>query len=141
VIIIDTDVLSALMREIPDPRIVEWLDRQAADSIWITSITLFETRLGLALLPAGKRRQRLETAFEDLLAQDLNNRVADFDAAAADEAAALAAARQKAGRTVDMRDTQIAGIAGARRATLATRNVRHFEGLTVSVIDPFRHTP
>jgi toxin FitB len=137
VIILDTDVLSALMRETPEPRVVQWMDRQPADSVWITSITLFETRLGLALLPAGRRRQRLQTAFEELLTQDLSSRVLDFDTAAANEAAALAAARQRAGRTVDMRDTQIAGIAVARRAALATHNVRHFEGLPTAVIDPW----
>src|SRR6266542_4231105 len=107
-IILDTNVLSALMRKAP---VVAWLDRQPAESVWITSITLFEARLGLALLPAGRRRQALETAFVQLLEEDLQNRVLDFDSAAASEAASLAAERQKAGRPVDVRDTQIAGIA------------------------------
>ena len=137
-IILDTNVLSALMRIAPEAQIVRWLDHQPAESIWITAITLFETRLGLALLPKGRRRQLLELAFDRLLEEDLENRVLDFDSAAATEAAALAAARQRAGRTVDMRDTQIAGIALARRATLATRNVRHFEDLSVTVIDPWQ---
>ncbi|MGE0388149.1 MAG: type II toxin-antitoxin system VapC family toxin [Gammaproteobacteria bacterium] len=136
-IILDTNVLSALMRKIPDTAVVNWLDRQAAESIWITSITLFETRLGLALLPAGRRRQRLQAAFSELLLEDIENRVLDFDSAAATEAANLAADRQRAGRPVDMRDTQIAGIALARRATIATRNVRHFSDLEVPVIDPW----
>ena len=137
-IILDTNVLSALMRIAPEAQIVRWLDRQPAESIWITAITLFEARLGLALLPKGRRRQSLELAFDRLLADDLENRVLDFDSAAATEAAALAAARQRAGRSVDMRDTQIAGIALARRATLATRNVRHFQDLSVTVIDPWQ---
>jgi predicted nucleic acid-binding protein len=138
VIILDTNVLSALMRTAPEAAIVDWLDRQPAESIWITAITLFEARLGLALLPRGRRRQALEAAFAQLLEGDLANRVLDFDSAAATEAASLAAARQKAGRPVDMRDTQIAGIALARRATLATRNLRHFQDLNVPVIDPWR---
>jgi len=138
VIILDTNVLSALMRIAPEAQIVRWLDHQPAESIWITAITLFETRLGLALLPKGRRRQSLELAFDRLLEEDLENRVLDFDSAAATEAAVLAAARQRAGRTVDMRDTQIAGIALARRATLATRNVRHFQDLSVTVIDPWQ---
>lgn len=137
-IILDTNVLSALMRIAPEAQIVRWLDRQPAESIWITAITLFETRLGLALLPKGRRRQSLELAFDRLLEEDLENRVLDFDSAAATEAAVLAAARQRAGRSVDMRDTQIAGIALARRATLATRNVRHFQDLSVTVIDPWQ---
>ena len=136
-IILDTNVLSALMRVAPEAQVVRWLDRQPAESIWITAITLFETRLGLALLPRGRRRQSLELAFDRLLAQDLEHRVLDYDGAAALESAALAAARQRAGRTVDMRDTQIAGIALARRATLATRNVRHFQDLSVTVVDPW----
>jgi toxin FitB len=137
VIILDTNVLSALMRTIPDAAVLEWLDRQPADSVWITSITLFETRFGLALLPAGRRRQVLEAEFDDLLKEDLENRVLDFDSAAATAAASLAAARQKSGRPVDMRDTQIAGIVLARRATLATRNIRHFVDLKISIIDPW----
>jgi len=137
VIILDTNVLGALMRSVPDAAVVSWLDRQPAESIWITSITLFEARFGLALLPSGRRRQRLESEFDRLLREDLENRVLDFDSAAATEAAALAAARQKGGRPVDMRDTQIAGIALARHATLATRNVRHFADLEISIVDPW----
>ena len=136
-IVLDTNVLSALMRQTPEAPVVAWLDRQPAESVWITSITLFEARLGLALLPKGRRRQTLEAAFAQLLEHDLENRVLDFDSAAATEAALLAAQRQKTGRPVDMRDTQIAGIALARRATLATRNVRHFQDLNVPVVDPW----
>jgi predicted nucleic acid-binding protein len=136
-IILDTNVLSTLMRTVPEPAVVAWLDRQPAESVWITSITLFETRLGLALLPSGRRRQMLEAAFARLLIEDLENRVLDFDSTAANEAAALAAARQKDGRPVDIRDTQIAGIALARRATLATRNVRHFANLKIPIVNPW----
>lgn len=137
-IILDTNVLSALMRKAPEIAVVAWLDRQPAESVWITSITLFEARFGLALLPKGRRQQTLEIAFARLLEEDLENRVLDFDSAAATEAAALAAERQKAGRPVDVRDTQIAGIALARNATLATRNVRHFRDLKIPVIDPWK---
>ena len=137
-IVLDTNVLSVLMRKSPEAIVVAWLDRQPAESVWITSITLFEARFGLALLPKGRRQRVLEAAFGRLLEQDLENRVLDFDSAAATEAASLAAARQKAGRPVDMRDTQIAGIALARRATLATRNMRHFADLKVPVVDPWQ---
>ena len=82
-IILDTNVLSALMRTAPAPPVVVWLDRQPAESVWITSITLFEVRLGLALLPQGRRRRALEAAFTRLLEDDLEHRVLDFDAAAA----------------------------------------------------------
>ena len=136
-IILDTNVLSALMRIAPDAAVVKWLDRQPADSVWITSITVFETRFGLALLPAGKKRSGLERAFDSVLDDDLGNRVLDFDSAAAAAAAGLAADRRRAGRIADLRDTLIAGIALARRATIATRNVTHFAGLDVPVVDPW----
>ena len=125
------------MQKAPATAVVRWLDEQPAESIWITSITLFESRLGLHLLPSGRRRDALEAAFANLLEDDLENRILDFDAGAAMAAAELAAQRTIAGRPVDVRDTQIAGIAIARRATLATRNTRHFSDLKVGVIDPW----
>jgi predicted nucleic acid-binding protein len=109
VIVLDTNVLSALMRTIPDRAVIAWLDRQPADSVWLTSVTVFETRFGLALPPKGRRRLGL-----------------DFDAAAATAAAQLAADRQRSGRIADLRDTLIAGIALARRATIPTRNTKYF---------------
>lgn len=136
-IILDTNVLSAVMRPAPDPRVVAWLDRQPAESIWITSITVFEARLGLSLLPSSRRRRALELSFALLLHDDLENRVLDFDTDAAVAAMALAAKRQKAGKSADVRDTEIAGIAIARRATLATRNVRHFDDLEIPVVNPW----
>lgn len=136
-IILDTNVLSALMRSAPDAAVIDWLDEQPSESIWITSVTEFESRFGLALLPEGKRRRALEAAFAKLLKEDLENRVLPFDSAAAEQAALLAARRQQAGQPVDMRDTQIAGIALSRRATLATRNVRHFGDLNVPVVNPW----
>ena len=136
-IMLDTNVLSALMQARPDVSVVSWRDSQPYESVWITSITLFEGRLGLAQLPKGKRRQTLETAFAQLVEQDLENRVLDFDSIAATEAAALAASRRKAGRPIDIRDTFIAGIALARGAVLATRNVRHFSDLRVPLANPW----
>jgi predicted nucleic acid-binding protein len=138
VIVLDTNVLSALMRSSPDAVVVEWLDRQPADSVWLTSITVFEARFGLALLPKGRRRSGLERAFDRVLMEDLSSRVLTLDEMAAVTAAQIAADRQRAGRIVDLRDTLIAGIAQARRATIATRNTRHFEGLDVPVVDPWQ---
>jgi predicted nucleic acid-binding protein len=137
VIILDTNVLSALMRTTPERAVVDWLDHQPSDSIWLTSVTVFEARFGLALLPKGRRRTQLELAFDRVLDEDLSNRVLDFDAPAAVEAARLAAARTRSGRVADLRDTLIAGIAQARRATVATRNTAHFEGLDVPVVNPW----
>ena len=136
-IILDTDVLSALMRKAPEAPVVAWLDRQPAESVWITVVTLFEVRFGLRRLAVGARRRALEAGFDRLLEEDLENRVLDFDRDAALAAADLAAEREKKGRPVDFRDTEIAGIALARRATIATRNTRHFRDLGVPVVDPW----
>lgn len=135
-IILDTNVLSALMQTTPDAKLIAWLDRQPADALWVTSVTVFEARFGLGSLTTGRRRS-LELAFEKLLEKDLEHRVLDFDRTAAESAAALAAQRRRAGRPIDIRDTLIAGITVARRATLATRNLRHFRDLNVPVVDPW----
>lgn len=136
-ILLDTNVLSALMLREPDPSVVTWLDAQPAESIWTTSITVFEIQTGLELLKAGRRRTHLEKAFEQLLSEELDGRVQSFDRAAALAAGTLAAARQRAGLSMEVRDVEIAGIALARRATLATRNVRHFTDLGVDLADPW----
>ena len=135
-IVLDTNVLSALMQQQPDTQVVAWLDNQHADSIWISSITLFEARYGLALLSPGQRKSLLQERFDQLVQDDLENRVLLFDADAATQAAQLGAERKARGRPVDMRDTFIAGIALAKRATLATRNTRHFDDLSVRVVNP-----
>lgn len=138
VILLDTNVLSALMRHEPDQAVVEWLDEQPSESVWTTSITVFEVRMGLQLLAAGHRRSRLEQEFDRLLDDDLDGRIQFFDRAAADAAGTIAAERQRIGRTIEIRDVQIAGIASARKATLATRNIRHFEDLGIHLIDPWQ---
>jgi hypothetical protein len=137
VILLDTNVISALMRREPDPAVVGWLDGLPAESVWVTSITVFEVRFGLDLLASGRRRRQLEEAFAKALEEDFENRVLSFDRAAAEAAAEIAARERRAGRTIEIRDVQIAGIAAARRATLATRNVRHFEGLGIVLVNPW----
>jgi predicted nucleic acid-binding protein len=139
--IVDTNVLSELMRVTPEVTVVAWLDRQAPESIWTTSITVFELKFGVALLADGRRKQALQDALDALLRDDLAGRVLDFDSAAAAEAAALAARRQQAGRGIDMRDTQIAAIALARKAGIVTRNLRHFDDLAIEVVDPWSARP
>ena len=135
--ILDTNVLSALMQRQSDSAVVEWLDRQSADTVWITSVTLFEARYGLKLLADGQRKALLEQRFDELVQLDLANRIAVFDVRAAEQAAHLAADRKARGRPEDMRDTFIAGIAIARGATLATRNAKHFEDLPTPVVNPW----
>jgi predicted nucleic acid-binding protein len=116
---------------------VAWLDRQPSESIWTTAITVFEVRFGLGQLVPGRRRRRLETAFTRSLVEDFQGRVLPFDEDAAEEAAGRAAERRAAGRPGDFRDIEIAGIVAVRRATLATRNARHFEGLGIKLVNPW----
>lgn len=136
-IILDTNVLSALMQRRPDTTVIDWLDKQPPEAIWISSITLFESRYGLNLLAEGDRRSALIARFDEILQTDLANRILVFDVRAATKAAELAAVRKTLGRPIDMRDTFIAGIAMAHGATLATRNTRHFEDLPSPVVNPW----
>jgi predicted nucleic acid-binding protein len=139
-ILLDTNVLSALMQKTPEAEVVNWLDRQVPQDIWITTITVFEVRYGLNILTDGARKDLLLQRFEELVAQDLSQRVVTFDNRAAQAAAQLAAQRKARGRPVDIRDTFIAGIAMAQGAVLATRNLRHFDDLNTPVINPLGPT-
>lgn len=136
-IVLDTSVLSALMRSEPERAVVKWLNGLPPESVWTTSITVFEVRFGLEILAAGRRRRQLEDAFARALEEDFESRVLPFDQAAAQAAGRIAAERRRAGRAVEIRDIQIAGITIARKATLATRNIRHFEGCGLTLVDPW----
>jgi len=135
-IVLDTNVLSALMRQTPDAAVVAWLDRQPRASIWTTSVTVLEVRFGLQIMPAGKRRTLLLQAF-DVMLEKIGRRIASFDDAAAQEAGDLMASRHRKGRPVDLRDAMIAGIVLAHHASLATRNTAHFEDLVARVVNPW----
>ena len=136
-IVLDTNVLSALMLDHPLTVVTEWLDRQPHLSVWTTSITVFELRFGLSTMPDGRKRALRVAAFERVLAQVIERRIAPFDHAAAEKAAELAAGRRRIGRPGELRDTMIAGIVLASRATLATRNVKHFDDIASSVVNPW----
>jgi predicted nucleic acid-binding protein len=135
--ILDTNVLSALMHRKPDKRVIDWLDKQPGTSVWTTSVTILEIRFGLQAMPLGNRRTVLVRAFETVLADKIGGRIAPFDTAAAKQAADLMAVRRQGGRPIELRDTMIAGIALACHATLATRNTSHFDDLFVPVINPW----
>ncbi|HEY3848451.1 MAG TPA: type II toxin-antitoxin system VapC family toxin [Acetobacteraceae bacterium] len=136
-IILDTNVLSALMQAVPARQVLEWLDLQPRLSVWTSAITVMELRHGIELLAHGRNKRRLEQAMELLVVEKLGTRVASFDAAAAEQAASLMAIRQRAGRPGELRDTMIAGIVLANHSTLATRNTRHFADLAVPVKNPW----
>jgi predicted nucleic acid-binding protein len=135
-IILDTNVLSALMLRSPDAKVTAWLDRQPRTSVWTTSVTIFEVRFGLEIMPSGKRRSGLIEDFEKLLTS-IHHRIAPFDAEAAQHASALMASRKMQGHPRELRDTMIAGIVLAHRAALATRNISHFDDVSATLIDPW----
>lgn len=135
-ILLDTNVISAVMFPVPVPEVLDWLDRQPRSSIWTTSITIAEIVFGVHTMAHGKRRTALMAEFEGVL-QDLDYRIAAFDTEAAHHAAELMGTRHKAGRPRDWRDTMIAAIALAQHATLATRNTAHFEDAGIPLINPW----
>ena len=136
-ILLDTNVVSALMHDPLDVAVGDWARRQPWTLVWTTSVTVFELRFGIEILAHGRRRTALTEAFARLLLK-FEDRIASFDAESAQHAAELMARRQKQGRLQDLRDTMIAGIALARHATLATRNTAHFEDAGVPLINPWK---
>ena len=137
-IIIDTNVLSEPLRPAPDTRVLEWLDAQVAETLFLTTITLAEMRYGIAALPAGKRRTRLAKRFEADVLPLFEGRILAFDESASREYAELRSRSRAAGQAIGDFDALIAGIANAHRFGVATRDVAPFEAAGVStVIDPF----
>ncbi|HWJ48362.1 MAG TPA: type II toxin-antitoxin system VapC family toxin [Candidatus Udaeobacter sp.] len=134
--ILDTNVISAIMNDPPDDKVVAWLDRQAFTTVWTTSITVFEIETGLGTMAAGKKQAALSQVFERILSS-IDHRIAVFDEEAARLAANLTAFRQKKGRVGELRDTMIAGIVLAHHASLATRNVTHFSDIQATVVNPW----
>ena len=136
-IILDTNVISALMLPRPDLRIGDWLDRQPAGRIWTTSVTVYELRRGVAAMPEGRRKRDLAAQITQMFDGVLNGRVVQFDAEAAVYAARIWADRRAVGQQVHIEDNMIAGIVAAHSATLATRDWRDFAGCGIAVISPW----
>jgi len=141
VIVLDTNVVSEMMRPAPSAAVETWVSAQPAAGVFISAITEAELRYGLALLPAGRRQRRLLAQAEAMLAEDFAGRILPFDSAAAGAYAPIAAARRLAGRPISQADAQIAAIAASRGATIATRNVADFEGCGIETVDPWRTEP
>ena len=137
-IILDTNVVSELLRPAPDPRVVAWLAAEDGAAVHLTAVSEAELRLGIAILPDGRRREALAEAVEGILIEEFRGRILPFDSAAATAYAAIVAVRHAAGRPISQFDAQIAAIAQVHGAGLATRNLRDFEGCDVDVIDPWR---
>lgn len=136
-ILLDTNVLSELMRAKPDPRVLAWVDAQPASRLMICSITVAEILYGIARMPDGKRKQGLLDIASAMFDEDFAGNILPFDADAAVHYAEIAAESEARGRVVDMADAQIAAIGRLHDAVIATRNIRHFESLGVSLVDPW----
>jgi len=137
-ILLDTNVISELMRPNPNPSVAEWVADLPAATLFTTSITQAEILHRVMLLPAGKRRSAFEAAAEAMFRDDFAGRILAFGSEAAPLYARIAAARRTAGRPICHFDAQIAAIASVTGATIATRNVPDFEGCGVKIVDPWR---
>ena len=136
-ILLDTNVLSELIKPRPARRVVAWLDSQPTASLFTTSVTQAEILHGVMLLPLGRRRKAIQEAIVTMFEEDFAGRVLAFDSDAALPYAQIAVERRRAGRPISQFDAQIAAIAQSRGASVATRNVSDFEGCGVAVIDPW----
>jgi toxin FitB len=136
-IVLDTNVLSELMRRRPATRVVRWVDEQDAGGLAITAVTVAELLYGVARLADGARKAKLAAAVDALVREDFAGRVLPFDVAAAAHYAEVVAERERQGRPVSVSDGQIAAICRRHGAALATRNVRDFEATGIAVGDPW----
>ncbi len=135
--VLDTNVVSELMRPAPNAAVLAWLNNQTADTLWLNSVVVSELLYGIARLPDGKRRAQMAQTVRSMLDEDFSGRVLSFDLEAAVVYADLVAMRERQGLPMDVADAQIAAICLAHGATLATRNTKHFEGLGLTLMNPW----
>jgi toxin FitB len=138
VIVLDTNVVSELMRQVPDDSVVRWVDHYPADDVFITAVTAAELTYGVERLPDGRRKTLLVSRVAELLAEDFQDQILPFDGGAAEHYGTIAAMRERAGRPISMADAQIAAICRHHAACLATRNVKDFIDTGVALRNPWR---
>jgi hypothetical protein len=136
-ILLDTNVVSELMKAAPEQSVLFWISAQPQSSLYTTSITQAEILHGIALLPAGKRRRAIEDAAHAMFTEEFKGRILGFGSDAASPYAHIAAERRRAGRPISSFDAQIAAIARSVGATIATRNVADFSGCRVGLVNPW----
>ncbi len=136
-VLLDTNVVSELLRPSPDLAVESWIAARPATELHFSAVGEAELRYGVLILPTGRRRDALALAIEGILREDFDGRILPFDSAAARAYADIAATRRSAGRIVAPADGQIAAIARARGMAVATRNVRDFEDTGIEVVDPW----
>ncbi|MXY20835.1 MAG: type II toxin-antitoxin system VapC family toxin [Dehalococcoidia bacterium] len=138
-IILDTNVVSELMRPRPARSVVEWIVSQDSQSLYLSAVSEAELRYGVEILPAGQRREGLRAAMEAMFREDFAGRILPFDSPSTQAYATIAACRRVSGRPINHEDCQIAAIASTRSASVATRDASGFEGCGVEVINPWIH--
>ena len=136
-IVVDTNVISEVMRPQPSPLVLNWLNTQDSNQLFITTVTLAEIGYGLRVLPEGQRRRHLHSRFEQFIAQAFEERVLDFTASAARAYAEIMGHRKEAGHPMSLPDGQIASIAHVHGFAVATRNIKDFEDCGLELINPF----
>ena len=136
-ILLDTNVLSEVLRSAPSASVLSWLSAQSPESLFVSAVTQAEMALGAGLLPVGKRRDALQRALAALFEQDFAGRVLPFDGDAVPFYVEVVVRRRSAGRPMSQFDAQIAAIARHHGASVATRNIADFEGCGLTLVDPW----
>ena len=136
-ILLDTNVVSEPMRPNPDPKVLDWLDAQAAESLYLSTVSLAELLLGIESLPAGKRRKTLAQTFQEQVKALFDRRIVPFDLGAAEIYAQIVTRARRRGHAIAVADAQIAAIAASRQFTVATRDEAPFQAAGVPVINPW----
>ena len=135
--VLDTNVVSELMKPDPNLSVLDWTYSQSRDELYITTISEAELWFGMEIMAEGRRRQQVAARIRRMLERFFGGRILPFDSAAARAYASMVAQRRCTGAIVPILDAQIAAIALSREAAVATRNVRHFEGVGIEIIDPW----
>ena len=136
-ILLDTNIVSAVMAPQPPTAVLAWLDRQQTADLYLSTLTIAEIGYGLSILPPGKRRRTLEDRFEQFIGEGFEHHILSFDPAAARLYGTIMGRRKELFRPMAVLDGQIAAIARANSFALATRNVRDFEECGLDVLNPF----
>jgi len=136
-ILIDTNIISEMMKSVPSPQIIDWIDSQDSDQLYVAATTIAEIAYGLGVLPDGKRRNSLEREFDQTIKEGFKGRVLSFDETAARMYGIIMSKRKELGLPMSILDGQIAAIANVHHCTLATRNVKDFQECDLELVNPF----
>jgi predicted nucleic acid-binding protein len=136
-IILDTNVVSEPLKPLPEPKVLDWLNAQNPQTLYLTTVTLAELLAGVESMPAGRRRKELQQSLNAQVMQLFDGRILAFDQQAAQVFAQINASAQAAGNPISFADCAIASIASARGFMLATRNVRDFKGTNIEILNPW----